>query len=348
MIRKSIRSVKLSILFTLVVLSIFIITGMVMSLIGAFVIHFGLMEKFGLRMTFPVLLSALVASSLVGTVVSMVMGRFPLRPIREVIDATNKLAAGDFSARITINHTPELIELRDSFNRMASELNSIELLRTDFVNNFSHEFKTPIVSIKGFAELLKMEDLPKQERDEYLDIIIRESTRLATMATNVLNLSRVENQTIVADKTPFELSEQVRRAILLLQNSWERKGIHLEIELSEMEILANSELLNQVWVNLIDNAIKFSNPQGRIVVRLVRNEGFAEFTVRDYGMGIAEKDVPHVFDKFYQGETARAVPGNGFGLTLAQRIVQLHGGEIACTSKLGRWTEFTVRLPLAR
>ena len=345
MIQRKLRRVGLSIFFSMMVMVIFLITGMLLVLIGALAIHFGLMEKFGLRMTFPVLISAMVASAMVGTAVSMVFGRIPLRPIHQVIDATNRLAAGDFSARINVTHTPELRELSDSFNRMATELSSIEVLRSDFINSFSHEFKTPIVSIKGFAELLKLDDLPREERNGYLDIIIRESTRLSTMATNVLNLSKVENQTIVADKKPYDLGEQIRRCILLLQNSWEHKGIRFEIELAEARVCANEEMMSQVWLNLIDNAIKFSRDNGRVVVTLAQIAGNAVATVRDYGMGVPEKDLPHIFDKYYQANESRAITGNGLGLTLAQRIVELHGGSIACASKENRWTEFTIRLP---
>jgi signal transduction histidine kinase len=346
MIRRKINRFRLGVLFSLIVMLIFMITGFLMAMIGAVVIHFGLLGKFGLRMTFPVLLAAMVSSVIVGTAVSMFVGRIPLRPIREVIDATNRLAAGDFSVRIRGSHVPEFVELRDSFNRMATELSSIEVLRGDFINNFSHEFKTPIVSIKGFAELLKMDDLPREERNEYLDIIIRESSRLSAMATNVLSLSKVENQTIVADKQTYELGEQIRRCILMLQNNWEHRDIRFELELNDIMVNANEEMMSQVWLNLIDNAVKFSRDQGRVVVTLNEIAGNAVATVRDYGAGIAEKDLPHIFDKYYQSDVSRAIPGNGLGLTLAKRIVELHGGSIACASKENRWTEFTVRLPM--
>lgn len=346
LINRRMNRVGLTIIFTLVILAIFIITGLFVLLIGFLAIHFGLLERFGLRMTFPVLLSAVVSSAIVGMLVSMTLGRIPLRPIRQLINAINRLAAGDFSARISIVQTEELRELSDSFNRMAKELGSIELLRSDFVNNFSHEFKTPIVSIKGFAELLKVEDLPPEERNEYMDIIIRESTRLATMATNVLNLSKVENQTIVTEKSPYDLSEQLRRCVLLMQTGWEHKNLHLDIDLQELTILANSEMLSQVWLNLLDNAIKFSKENGQITVTLRKAEGMAEITVRDDGLGIAQQDISHVFDKFYQSDASRAIPGNGLGLALAKKIVQLHGGEISCLSQEDHWTAFTVRLPL--
>ena len=329
MIRKKLGRFGLSLFFTVVVLTIFLITSLFVILFGLLATHFGMLDRFGLRTTFPVLLSVMAASAFVGTVVSMVFGRVPLRPIREIINASNRLAAGDFSVRITTGRTPELQALRESFNRMAAELGSIEVLRKDFVNNFSHEFKTPIVSIKGFAELLQMDGLSQEERNEYLDIIVRESSRLATMATNVLNLSRVENQSIVTDRQTYDLSEQVRRCIVLMQGAWERRGIELELELAEVQITANEELLHQVWVNLLDNAIKFSRDAGHIHVRLTAQENMAEIVIRDDGLGIPPEDIPHIFDKFYQSDSARAIPGNGLGLALVSRIVALHGGGIS-------------------
>ena len=348
MIRERFHRMRLSLVFSLVVLGIFLITSVIMIAIAFLFSHFGVVDRLGLKRSFPALLAAFPASAIVGTIVSLIVGRIPLRPIRQIIDATNRLAAGDFSARISVSHTPEFRALRDSFNRMARELSSIELLRTDFINQFSHEFKTPIVSIKGFAELLKADDLPREERDEYLDIIIRESARLSAMATNVLNLTRVENQAIIPDQRDIDLGELLRRTVLLMQTAWERKKLRMEIELDDAKVRGNPEMLSQVWVNLLDNAVKFSLERGVVALTLRRDERFAVVTLRDEGQGIVPEDLPHIFDKFYQSDTTRSIPGNGLGLTLAQRIVQMHGGDIACESKPGEWTVFTVRLPLLR
>ena len=335
----------LSVIFSLVVFSIFLITTLILFSIALMFMQLGFVDRLGLRYAFPLLPAAMLASIIVGTVVSLVFGHIPLRPIREMIAAINRLADGDFSVRLSRARAPEFKELRDSFNRMAQELSSIEMLRSDFINNFSHEFKTPIVSIKGFAELLAENGLTPEERSEYLGIIIRESTRLAAMATNVLNLSRVENQTIVADQKVFNLSEQLRRCILLLQSQWERKGLRFDIELEEIPICANEELLDQVWVNLLDNAIKFSHEGGKITLTMAASNGAVTVILRDEGQGIGPGDLPHIFDKFYQSDASRAIPGNGLGLALAQKIVQLHGGGISCRSELGQFTEFSVRLP---
>jgi len=345
-LKKRWERLGLSFLFTLIIFAIFEITALLMLALVYLLMNLGVINRVLIRGSFPVLAVALPASAIVGSVVAFIFGRIPLRPIKELINATNKLAAGDFSARITFHRTSEFRELRDSFNRMAQELNSIEMLRNDFVNNFSHEFKTPIVSIKGFAELIKKEELPKEERNEYLDIIMRESSRLAAMATNVLNLSRVENQTILTERKRFNLSEQIRRCILLMQTGWESKDLDLNIDLQEINIYANEEMLSQVWLNLLDNAVKFSASGGRIDITLREAAGQAEVTVQDYGRGIPAEEIPHIFEKFYQRGSDHAAQGNGLGLTLVRRIVELHGGTVDCASEPARWTAFTVRLPM--
>jgi signal transduction histidine kinase len=346
MMKQWLHGMRLSVLFSLVVLLIFVITGMMVMMFAVALLHLGLVDKLGYRNAFPIMLVLLPASAIVGTFVALVFGRFPLRPLQAVIDATNQLAAGDFSARIRFKHPMQFRALRDSFNRMAEELGSIELLRSDFINNFSHEFKTPIVSIKGFAELLKAGDMTEQEREEYLDIIIRESSRLASMSTSVLNLSRYENQAIVTDRKRLDLSEQIRKCVLLLQSAWEGKNIDMDVELEEVSLLGNDEMLSQVWLNLLDNAIKFSHGGGCIVIRLTAENEQAVVTLRDYGAGIEPADISHIFDKFYHTDAGSSSPGNGLGLTLARRIARLHGGEITCKSTQGEGAEFTVRLPL--
>ena len=346
MIRKWARNMRLSLLFSLVVLLIFVITSLIMLGIALTLLHLGVVDRLGWRNAFPVLLALLPASAIVGTFVALAFGRFPLKPVQEIIDATNRLASGDFSARLKMKRPPQFRVLRNSFNRMAEELSSIEMLRSDFINNFSHEFKTPIVSIKGFAELLKSENPPEPERTEYLEIIIRESSRLASMATNVLNLSRVENQAIVTNKKPLDLSEQLRRCVLMMQSAWENRNIEMDMELEEVTVNANEEMLSQIWLNLLDNAVKFSPVGGHVGVRLTREAGRAVVTIRDGGPGIPAGEAEHIFDQFYHLDTGGNTPGNGLGLTLARKIARLHGGDITCQNAPGGGAAFTVSLPL--
>lgn len=288
-----------------------------------------------------------ILSIIIATVLTLILGHIPLRPIRELINATTELSKGNFDVRIDMNTPDELRELSDSFNKMAEELGSIEMLRTDFINNFSHEFKTPIVSLRGFAKLLKDDNLSVEERNEYLDIIIRESTRLSTLATNVLNLSKIENQKIVTEMKTFDLTESIRRSILLLETSWTQKDIQLDIDLEEITYYANEELLNQVWLNLIDNAIKFTPEKGKIEISLVAFEDFIIIKIKDSGCGIAPEMQKHIFDKFYQGDISHATQGNGIGLTIVDKIVKLHNGTVEVKSKINQGSIFKVTLPIS-
>ena len=338
----------LTVLFSAIVFLILLITSLLIFIVGVLLIRMNAINIAKLSRQEPMLpiFMLLIISVVVGTVVSFMISRFPLKPLRRVIDATNRLASGDFSVRLQLPNASSLTELATSFNRMAEELGSIEMLRADFVDDFSHEFKTPIVSIKGFAEELKHDDLTPEQRNEYLDIIIHESSRLSQLATNVLNLSRVEKQTILANRARFDLTEQVRRCVLLFESKWEQRRLNLNVELDEVAITGDEELLSQVWLNLIDNAVKFTPEGGCVDIRLQKGESNVLFSIRDDGYGISEEMQRHIFEKFYQGDDSHAVPGNGLGLSIARRIVTLHGGEIRCKSEEGAGTEFTVSLPL--
>ena len=337
----------LTVLFSAIVFLILLITSLLIFIVGVLLIRMNAINIAKLSRQEPMLpiFMLLIISVVVGTVVSFMISRFPLKPLRRVIDATNRLASGDFSVRLNLPNARSLTELATSFNRMAEELGSIEMLRADFVDDFSHEFKTPIVSIKGFAEELKHDDLTPEQRNEYLDIIIHESSRLSQLATNVLNLSRVEKQTILGNLARFDLTEQVRRCVLLFENKWEQRRLNLNVELDEVTIEGDEELLSQVWLNLIDNAVKFTPEGGCVDIRLQKRESSVVFMIRDDGYGISEEAQRHIFDKFYQGDDSHTVPGNGLGLSIARRIVSLHDGEIRCKSEDGAGTEFTVELP---
>ncbi|KAI7256618.1 hypothetical protein KC345_g10955 [Hortaea werneckii] len=305
--------------------------------------------EFELISDFKVLtLIILIACIIIGTVTSGLASRRMLKSIRTFIDATNQLAGGDFSTRLRLNNPPEFKILSANFNRMADELGGIEILRTDFVNNFSHEFRTPIVSIKGFAEILKDDELSKDERNEYLDIVIEESSRLATLASNVLNLSKVEAQTILTDRLPFNVGEQIRQCVLLLHPKLTKKDISLQANVQDYEVLGNKEMLSQVWLNLLDNAIKFTPEHGEIEISMRQDRINIEITFRDNGTGISAAALPRVFDKFYQQDTSHSSAGNGLGLTIVRKITQLHGGTIRCDSVPMQGTTFTLLLPASK
>jgi signal transduction histidine kinase len=233
-------------------------------------LHFG---------TLRVILSMAIFSTVLGTAIAAFFSKKILKPIRKVVDATHKISQGDFNVNVDIRGAYELEELSSSFNRMAHELSTTETLRSDFINNFSHEFKTPIVSVRGFAKLLKDENLSESERQEYLDIIIAESERLASLSTNVLNLSKYENIEIMPDKTVFQLDEQIRKAIVLTEPKWTKKNITFDVEMKEVTIESSEDLAQQIWLNLLDNAIKFSEHGGAITIRLEEWNGGVRFQI---------------------------------------------------------------------
>jgi len=294
-----------------------------------------------------ILLMALI-SLVLGSVLFFFSSKIPLRPINDLINMMNRLAAGDFKARLRFrgafaNH-PAFEEITESFNKMAEELENTELLRSDFINNFSHEFKTPIVSIAGFAELLSGGGLTEEERAQYISAIGEESRRLASMATNILHLSKVERQAILTDVTSYNLSEQLRSSLLLFEEKWSAKGIEVQIDLEEYTVEANEELLKQVWINLIDNAVKFTPRCGTVALEVAQEADHLAVTVKNTGSEIPPHKQKSVFQKFYQADESRAAEGSGIGLAIVKHAVELHGGSITLQSEHGI-TAFTVRLP---
>jgi signal transduction histidine kinase len=293
-------------------------------------------------------LAAFILSFIISLVTTLLSDRILLRPMRDMTQAMHELANGNFDAQVRLGwgfRPRELTDYCNSFNETAKELRSVKMLRSDFINNFSHEFKTPIVSLRGFAELLKDEDLPAEKREEYLNIIITESNRLSTLATNVLNLSKIENQAIMTDLETYDLSEQIRHTVLMLETKWAEKSLALDINLDEVHFYGNEELLSHIWVNLIDNAIKFSDPHGRIEIDLFNQPDEVVFKIRDEGFGMDAETQAHIFDKFYQTPQAKAIGGAGLGLAIVQSAVALSKGEIEVESQLGQGTLFTITLP---
>ena len=286
-------------------------------------------------------------SLIIGSLIAILLGKIPLDPINKLVNGMNSLAAGNFKTRIEygkLERHPTFNEITESFNTLAEELENTEVLRSDFINNFSHEFKTPIVSIAGFAKLLKKGNLTEEQRVQYLDAIEEESMRLSYMATNVLNMTKVENQTILSDVTRFNLSEQVRDVLLLLENSWTKKNIDLQPDFDEFEIEANEELLKQVWINLIDNAVKFAPRCGTVALDICEAGESIAVTVSNTGKDIDPEKLDKIFNKFYQADESHASEGNGIGLAIVKRVVDLHGGKVTVKSQNGM-TSFTVELP---
>ena len=342
---------SLTLLIALLVFAIQLFSVLVAIAIIVILMKTGIIKELSEELLSPrntlVLMS--VISLLAGYLVAAFSGKYYLRPVNRLINQMNRLASGDFKARMQfgkpIASHPTFQEIEISFNKMAQELESTQMLRSDFINNFSHEFKTPIVSITGFAKLLKRGNLTPEQQQEYLDIIEMESLRLAAMATNVLDMTKVENQTILADISAFNLSEQLRSCILmLLEGKWKSKEIDFSVEFDEHDITGDQELLQHVWINLLDNAIKFS-PEGGTVAVIIREQPNAlEISISNQGPQIPEEKLSKIFNKFYQGDESHSTEGNGIGLALVRQIVQLHEGKVSVTSTPDI-TTFAVMLP---
>lgn len=340
---------SLTLLFGAVVFLI-LLTAIVLSVIAMFwLVWLGVIggPGGGLRLG-SVLLFMSCISLIIGSFIALLLGKIPLSPINKLVNGMNSLAAGNFKTRIEygalIERHPTFGEITESFNTLAEELENTEVLRSDFINNFSHEFKTPIVSIAGFAKLLKKGNLTEEQRAQYLDAIEEESMRLSYMATNVLNMTKVENQTILSDVTAFNLSEQVRDVLLLLESGWTRKNIDLQLDFDEFEIEANEELLKQVWINLIDNAVKFVPRCGTVSLDIIERGELLSVRISNTGKEIEPEKIDKIFNKFYQADESHAGEGNGIGLAIVKRIVDLHGGKVTVESRNGM-TSFTVDLP---
>lgn len=295
----------------------------------------------------PLVISLLFASSAFGALVSIPITRFFVVPIRDLAKATEEVKKGNFTVRVEGEQTSdELNSLVTGFNEMVEELENTELLRTDFISNFSHEFKTPIASVRGFAkELLADGDLSEEQRREYLEIIVEESERLSGMAAKVLLLTDLEHTRALGKAEPFSLDEQIRHSILLLEKQWSKKDIELNIELEPTTYVSDPDILSQMWLNLLSNAIKFSPTGGRVTVSCKNGEGGVYVSVEDEGEGIPPDKIERIFDRFYQADTSHKSEGNGLGLALCRRISELCGGSISVKSELAKGTVFTVVLP---
>ncbi|AFS77620.1 sensor signal transduction histidine kinase [Gottschalkia acidurici 9a] len=287
-----------------------------------------------------------ITSILLGTIMTAIVGKRLMSPIILLTKATKEIAKGNFDVSVPEYPVPiNFDHLIQDFNKMALELKGIEMLRTDFIANVSHEFKTPIASIKGYATLLQDENISTEERHEYTQMIIDSTNQLSKLSSNILSLSKLENQEIVMDKAPFQLDEQIRQAFLMLEPQWSQKNIRVYPELSPVIYCGNADLMMQIWLNIIGNAIKFTNEFGSIFAELYVQNNDIYIIFSDTGVGMSPEVQEHIFEKFYQGNHNRSTEGNGLGLSLVKRIVDLCYGTIDVQSKPNIGTTFTIILP---
>ncbi len=284
--------------------------------------------------------------TILGSILSVLLVHRPVKKMTRLFEAMERIANGDFSVRLTQKKLGHMTRKTvRSFNNMAKQLESTEMLSHDFISNFSHEFKTPIASINGFAKLLKNESISEAEKHEYLDIIIQESERLSNLSINILTLSRLEQQGILTNKTEYNLSEQLRIAIGSLYHKWSEKNLEIDFEGEDVSIYANKEMLGQVWVNLLDNAIKFSPENTAITVSLTVDNRSVNVSIHNLDPTVTYEQMDRMFDKFWQGDQSHSTNGNGLGLPMVKRIIALHEGNIDVSIDDNSSVTFVISLP---
>ena len=302
------------------------------------------LEDASYTLLWPILI--LSVSAILGVLLAIFIFRGYLAPLSRLMQATQSVAEGDYTVRVDMRGARgEVAEYIRSFNKMAEELSSVALLRMDFVNTFSHEFKTPLISIRGFAKLLQNDDLTSEQRRTYTDTVVQQSERLAAMSTHVLELARYENTEIVSDKTLYSLDEQLRRCVRQQEREWLKKSLTVEGDLDPVDYYGNEELVEHIWSNLLSNAIRFTPAGGQITVVLRRGEGEITVSVSDTGIGMDEETQRHIFDRFYRAAPYPDDRGNGLGLSIVRRVVTLCGGRVTVFSRPGNGSTFTVTLP---
>lgn len=267
------------------------------------------------------------------------------RPVKKILEVTKKITHGDFSARIKPMHLSEYSEIITDLNKMAEELSSIETLRSDFISNVSHELKTPLAVLQNYGTLLEQPDLPEEKRIEYAKAIVQNTSHLSDLITNILKLNKLENQNIYPDIKEHCLSELICENLLAFESLWENKNLEIVTDIdSDVYILTDAELLSIVWNNLFSNAIKFTPDGGKISVSLKKEKNYVTVEISDTGCGMDENTLKHIFDKFYQGDTSHSTQGNGLGLSLVKRVIDLLGGDILVESSPNVGSTFCVKL----
>lgn len=301
----------------------------------------------GVTMDIPIFVWAILFSVVVGGAVTNYITHSFIDPITRLGKAMKEVAGGNF--HVTMQSDSKLKEVRDiyeSFNRMVKELGNTETLQTDFISSVSHEFKTPINAIEGYASLLQDHHQSPEEQETYIEKILFNTRRLSTLTGNILLLSKINNQSIRPQRTAYRLDEQIRQAIVALEQKWTEKNIDFDVGLDKVTYSGYESLLLHVWSNLIDNAIKFDPQGGMICLRLRQTGDEVVFTIDDNGPGVAPEEQKRIFHKFYQSDSSREMSGNGLGLALVKQIVEFSGGTVSVENLPEAGCRFTVRLPM--
>ena len=354
--KKSIqRSLIINMLITIAVILIASIIGLYVLIDNQIVeklIQININSDEEIREILNIIRRAIVILILNTTVISIIFMRTAskklVQPIEKITVATKEVASGNFAVQLETTREDEIGELTTNFNEMVKDLGSIEFLQKEFIDNVSHEIKTPITSIQGFADLLDDDTLTPEERKEYIGIIKEEANRLLNLSNNTLKLSKLQNQTKITSNEQFDVSEQIRKSILLLKPKWKEKEITFNVSIEEKYFYGDEDLTFQIWVNLIENAIKFSKQQGTIDIILKEENDFIVVKIKDYGIGMSEEEQKKIFDRFYQIDKSHSGVGSGLGLAIVKRIIELSNGTIEVESKEGKGTTMLIKLPLEK
>lgn len=326
---------------------IFFIT--VAFIITSAVLIYGCVSEMEKPVIAAIMLVVIIVLALLCTIIDGIRRKFMVeRPVRKILLATKKITEGDFSFRVIPNHSYDGYDdydlIMENINIMVEELAKNEVLRNDFVANVSHEIKTPLSIISNYATALQNDALPADMRAEYTKTLIRASKRLSDLITNILKLNKLENQEIYPDKMNVNVGESLRKSILQFEELTDSKRIEVECDINDAMLFTDESFLEIIWNNLLSNAIKFTPYGGKISISLQEDQTHISVSVRDTGCGMSKETGERVFDKFYQGDTSHAQQGNGLGLTLVKKVVDILGGEIEVTSVLGKGSNFTIRL----
>lgn len=326
-------------------ITIITLTEIALTVIFAILTDVLVQNVLGIEIHIPPALWLTLISIIIGAVLTTIMNYFFLSPVTRLSKAMKSVAKGEFGNTLETNSIIEEIkELYASYNLMTKELANTEMLQSDFVSNVSHEFKTPINAIEGYATLLQDGCLTAEEKNKYVHKILHNTRRVSDLVGNILLLSKIDNQAIQTKPVSYHLDEQIRQAILLLEEKWSSKGIDFDLELDEIEYCGNESIMLHVWTNIIDNAVKFSPDEGVIAITASKAGDIITVSVEDNGPGIPADKLNHIFDKFYQADSSHKEEGNGLGLALVKQILDVCGGRVQAENKASGGCVFTVTL----
>lgn len=340
------RTLKLALLFSVIIFSIMTLS---MLLIGVIIVMLYYTGHLGELDTLFLLIWFIFPSLITGIVIAFLVAIKGLQPVLKMCDAITKVAEGDFSVRFKEKYLIyEVSQMAECFNVMVKELDNMNTVHTNFINNVSHEFRTPLSAIEGYAALLGNEQINKAERIQYANQIIGVTEKLSVIINNILLLSKISVENMKIEKEYFNLSESIREVLIMLENKWSVKKLSIDLELQDFLYLGSKEMMEEVWNNLIGNAIKFSDSGGQLKIKSLKNKNTVIVIISDNGIGMTKETQEKIYDKFFQADTSHSQDGAGLGLSIVKRIIAVHQGKIHIDSELNKGTTFTIDLPMLK